>query len=177
MEKHKKLVRVVCLVLAALMVMTIGVPLIFAYAETPAEKLERLRKELEDIKSNISAVENSKEKSEQTKQYYQAQANNLKAQLAAIKEDIAAQQQSIELKNAEVAEKAANVAYNKSMFESRLKGMYEMSRQSNLAILLGIDDVSQMLLFAENLQQISEHDTQLVQQLRDEQAADRKSVV
>lgn len=126
------------------MVMTIGVPLIFAYAETPAEKLERLRKELEDIKSNISAVENSKEKSEQTKQYYQAQANNLKAQLAAIKEDIAAQQQSIELKNAEVAEKAANVAYNKSMFESRLKGMYEMSRQSNLAILLGIDDVSQM---------------------------------
>lgn len=170
MEKHKKLVRVVCLVLAALMVMTIGVPLIFAYAETPAEKLERLRKELEDIKSNISAVENSKEKSEQTKQYYQAQANNLKAQLAAIKEDIAAQQQSIELKNAEVAEKAANVAYNKSMFESRLKGMYEMSRQSNLAILLGIDDVSQMLLFAENLQQISEHDTQLVQQLRDEQA-------
>ena len=85
MEKHKKLVRVVCLVLAALMVMTIGVPLIFAYAETPAEKLERLRKELEDIKSNISAVENSKEKSEQTKQYYQAQANNLKAQLAAIR--------------------------------------------------------------------------------------------
>lgn len=73
-------------------------------------------------------MENSKEKSEQTKQYYQAQANNLKAQLAAIKEDIAAQQQSIELKNAEVAEKAANVAYNKSMFESRLKGMYEMSR-------------------------------------------------
>ncbi len=45
--------------------------------------------------------------------------------------------------------KAANVAYNKSMFESRFKGMYEMSRQSNLAILLGIDDVSQMLLFAE----------------------------
>ena len=55
MEKHKKLVRVVCLVLAALMVMTIGVPLIFAYAETPAEKLERLRKELEDIKARVAA--------------------------------------------------------------------------------------------------------------------------
>ena len=171
MEKHKKLIRVVCLVLAALMVLTIGMPLIFAYAETPAEKLERLRKELESIKSDISAVENSKEKSEETKQYYLAQANNLKAQLAAIKEDIAAQQQSIELKNAEVGEKAANVEYNKSMCESRLKGMYEMSRQSNLAVLLGIDDVSEMLLFAENLQQISEHDTELVQQLRDEQAA------
>ena len=55
MEKHKKLVRVICLVLAALMVMTIGVPLIFAYAETPAEKLERLRKELEDIKAKVAA--------------------------------------------------------------------------------------------------------------------------
>ena len=53
MEKHKKLVRVVCLVLAALMVMTIGVPLIFAYAETPAEKLERLRKELDDSLNQI----------------------------------------------------------------------------------------------------------------------------
>ena len=95
-------------------------------------------------------------------QYYQAEANNLKAQLAAIKEDIAAQQQSIELKNAGVAEKATMWRIIKACSNPRLKGMYEMSRQSNLAILLGIDDVSQMLLFAENLQQISEHDTQLI---------------
>ena len=65
MEKHKKLVRVVCLVLAALMVMTIGVPLIFAYAETPAEKLERLRKELEDIKSKRRGEQQGKIRADQ----------------------------------------------------------------------------------------------------------------
>ena len=121
------------------------------------------------------------EKTQKAQKSWAQKEQNLQAEAAQLQEkyqkglittnDAQAQQQSIELKNAEVAEKAANVAYNKSMFESRLKGMYEMSRQSNLAILLGIDDVSQMLLFAENLQQISEHDTQLVQQLRDEQAA------
>ncbi len=73
-------------------------------------------------------------------------------------------------KNAEVAEKAASVLYQKQMFEQRLRGMYELSRQSNLAILFGIDNLSQMLRFSENLQQITERDTDLVRQLRAEQA-------
>lgn len=168
MEKHKKFVRVVCMALAVLMIATLGLPLIFAHAETPAEKLDRLKKELESIKANISATQGKKEKYEQTKQYYYAQANNLKAQLIAIKEDIDAKKLSIEEKNAEVAEKAASVEYNKDMFEQRLRSMYEMSRQSNLAILLGIDDPSAMLVFAENLQRISKHDSELVQRLGEE---------
>lgn len=171
MEKHKKAVRIVCLVLAALMILSLGAPVLFAYAETPAERLERLRKELEDLKAETEQIEHNKEKAEQTKQYYQAQANNLKAQMAALKEEIEAQIASINLKNAEIAEKAASVLYQKSMFEQRLKGMYELSRQSNLAILLGIEDLSQMLRFSENLQQITQRDTDLVRQLRAEQAA------
>ncbi len=168
MEKHKKLIRVVCMLLAVMMIATLGLPLMFAHAESPAEKLERLRKELEAIKSDISATQGKKEKLEQTKQYYYAQANNLKAQLAAIKEDIESKKLSIEEKNAEVAEKAASVEYNKEMFEQRLRSMYEMSRQSNLAILLGIDDPSGMLVFAENLQRISQHDSELVRRLGEE---------
>ncbi len=170
MEKHTKTARVLCLVLAALMLLSLGMPIFLAYAETPAERLERLKQELEDLKAETERVENDKEKAEQTKQYYQAQANNLKAQMAALKEEIAAQIESINQKNAEVAEKAANVLYQKQMFEQRLKGMYELSRQSNLAILFGIDDLSQMLRFSENLQQITKRDTELVQQLRAEQA-------
>lgn len=170
MEKHTKAKRILCLVLALLMLLSIGAPILFAFAETPAERLERLKQELEELQAETERVKDNKEKAEQTKQYYQAQANNLKAQLAAIKEDIAAQIESINLKNAEVAEKAATVLYQKEMFEQRLRGMYELSRQSNLAILFGIDDLSQMLRFSENLQQITERDTELVEQLRTEQA-------
>ena len=166
MEKHTKTKQILCLVLALLMLLSLGAPILFAYAETPAERLERLKQELEDLKAETERVENNKEKAEQTRQYYQAQANNLKAQIAALKEDIAAQIESINAKNAEVAEKAASVLYQKGMFEQRLRGMYELSRQSNLAILFGIDDLSQMLRFSENLQQITERDTELVRQLR-----------
>lgn len=170
MEKHTKTKQILCLALALLMLLSLGAPILFAYAETPAERLERLKQELEDLKAETERVENNKEKAEQTRQYYQAQANNLKAQIAALKEDIAAQIESINAKNAEVAEKAASVLYQKGMFEQRLRGMYELSRQSNLAILFGIDDLSQMLRFSENLQQITERDTELVRQLRAEQA-------
>ena len=49
-----------------------------------------------------------------------------------------------------MAEKAANVAYNQGIFESRLKGhVRDEPAVEPFAILLGIDDVSQMLLFAE----------------------------
>ena len=171
MEKHKKAVRIVCLVLAALMILSLGAPVLFAYAETPAERLERLRQELDDLKAETEQIEHNKEKAEQTKQYYQAQANNLKAQMVALKEEIEAQIVSINLKNAEIAEKAASVLYQKEMFEQRLKSMYELSRQSNLAILFGIEDLSQMLRFSENLQQITQRDTELVRCLRAEQAA------
>lgn len=168
-DKRKTVIRVLCLVLAALMVLSLGAPVLFAYAETPAEKLERLRKEIEDLKSEISRVENNKEKAEQTRQYYLALANNLKAQLTAIKEDIALQKESIEQKNNEVAAKAADMFHQKEMFEKRLRGMYELSRQSNLALLLGVEDITQMLRFTENLQQITARDTDLVERLRAEQ--------
>ena len=49
MAKQKKLVRVVCAVLALLMAATLVLPALsraFADDETPAEKLERLRKEI-----------------------------------------------------------------------------------------------------------------------------------
>ncbi len=170
MEKRTKIIRIICLALAVLMLLSLSAPVLFAYAETPAERLERLKQELEDLQAETERVKDNKEKAEQTKQYYQAQANNLKAQIAALKEDIAAQVESINAKNAEVAEKAASVLYQKQMFEQRLRGMYELSRQSNLAILFGIDNLSQMLRFSENLQQITERDTDLVRQLRAEQA-------
>ena len=70
MEKHKKAVRIVCLVLAALMILSLGAPVLFAYAETPAERLERLRQELDDLKAETEQIEHNKEKAEQTKQYY-----------------------------------------------------------------------------------------------------------
>lgn len=170
---RKKAARAVCLVLAGLLLLTLAVPAFSAHAdddETPAEKLERLRAEQADLEAQGRQLENARDKAEQTRQYYLSLTNNLRAQLAALEEEIALQWQRIEQKSAEVAEKQASVAAQKALFEQRLKGMYEFSRQSSLGILLGVGDLSQMQRFGENLQQITEHDTTLVARLRDEQA-------
>ena len=172
MDKRKKLIRIVCMVLVILMGLTLVVPLLFnVYAETPREKMDRLKKELDEIRQGIKATEADKEKTEQKKQYYEQEKNNLAAQIAALNEQIDAQKGSIETKNAEVAEKAANVAYSYEQFRQRLSAMYERSRQSDLAVLLGASSFSEMLLYQENLQQMAVSDTTLVQRLEDEQAA------
>lgn len=171
--KHRKIfVRTICMVLVALMAATLVVPLFFrAYAETPAEKLARIRKELESINSQIEANKNTIEKQEQMKSYYQQQATTLKSQIEAQNELITQQENAITAKQATLQQKVLDVEYSKTMFEQRLKAMYEMSRQSNLSALLGISSFSEMLRFAENLNQISQSDTQLIQRLRNEQAA------
>ena len=170
---QKKTVRILCLILAGLMLLSVIVPVFFAYAdddETPAEKLERLRAEQAELEAKSEQAENNRDQAEQTRQYYLSLTNNLRAQMEALQEDIALQWQMIEAKSAEIAAKAQSVAEQKALFEQRLKGMYEFSRQSNLGILFGIDDLSQAQRFGENLQQITEHDTALVERLRTEQA-------
>ena len=73
-------------------------------------------------------------------------------------------------KQEELGNKILEVEQSKADFEDRLVAMYEMSRQSNLSILLGIDDFSEMLRFGENLQAISTNDTRIIQNLKNEQA-------
>ena len=71
MAKQKKLVRVVCAVLALLMAATLVLPALsraFADDETPAEKLERLR---EEINAALDELNAQQEELENTKTSYQ----------------------------------------------------------------------------------------------------------
>ena len=79
MEKRTKIIRIICLALAVLMLLSLSAPVLFAYAETPAERLERLKQELEDLQAETERVKDNKEKAEQTKQYYQAPACCIKS--------------------------------------------------------------------------------------------------
>ncbi len=171
MKKHRIKRCAARLLWAALCFCTLFAPLSSAYSETPAEKLERLRQEQKGIEAGISRAQQDKAQAQQTKQYYLELSNNLKAQLTALREDIEAQRQSIERKNDEAAAMAANAERERALFEERLRGMYEMSRQSSLAMLLGVGDVSQLLRFVENLQRITVHDTELVKALQAREAA------
>lgn len=173
MEKRKWIVRAVCLGLTVLMAVTLLAPLAgIAYAdeETPREKLDRIQQELQDLEDKIEETEDDITKQQELKQYYQQQTTTLKSQIETLSAQIADTEAQLQAKQEELGNKILEVEQSKEDFEGRLVAMYEMSRQSNLSILLGIDDFSEMLRFAENLQSISTSDTRLIENLKNEQA-------
>ena len=112
MARQKKLVRAVCAVLALLTLATLVLPALsraFADDETPAEKVERLRKEISALHEQIKDSEASEKNAQQTKLYYQQLSNTLSAQLAALQEDIEVRKSDLEKKNLAIAQRALEV--------------------------------------------------------------------
>ena len=98
---------------------------------------------------------------QQTKLYYQQLSNTLSAQLEALQEDIDVRKSDLEKKNLAIAQAAEELQAAKEAFEQRLRGMYEMRSSSNLSILLGIDDISDAMRFAENCSRLPSATTSL----------------
>ena len=105
---------------------------------------------------------------------YTAKEQNVKAQIAVLQLKIQECEAQLAGTQAQVAAKLLEVDRSTQSFEARMKGMYEMSRQSGLAVLLGADSLSEMLTFGEYLQRIAVRDTRLIAELtarREELAA------
>lgn len=92
----------------------------FADDETPAEKVERLRKEISALHEQIKDSEASEKNAQQTKLYYQQLSNTLSAQLAALQEDIEVRKSDLEKKNLAIAQAAEELEAARDAFEERL---------------------------------------------------------
>lgn len=171
MKHTTKIVRIVCVVLAAMMAMTLLLPLVnMTFAETAAEKVNRLQQELNAINQKIESNKNNIAKQEETKQYYQAQSNILASQIEGMKAQIAETELQLAQKQVELEQKILDVERTKTLFEQRLVAMYKTHNRSQLSTLLGASTFAEAMRFAKNLQEISISDTDMIQQLRDEQA-------
>lgn len=154
--------RCAALVLALALVPAMGA----AAAETPAEELERLRKEQQQIEQSIEDAQDDIEQAGQQKELYTQKKNNIGAQIEAMKLQIDTQQAQIEQTQAQIAQTVTQLDASRQRFEDRMVSIYEMSRQSSLSVLLGLDSFSEMLRFSENLQSIAVSDTQIMENLR-----------
>ena len=126
-----------------------------AAAETPAEKLERLRAEQQAIEQQIEQNRTDAARAGDLVNLYTAKEQNVKAQIAVLQLKIQECEAQLAGTQAQVAAQLLEVDRSTQSFEARMKGMYEMSRQSGLAVLLGADSLSEMLTFGEYLQRIA----------------------
>lgn len=169
MEHKKKILRIVCAVMACLMVLTLVAPLAsaFVFAEdTPADKLQQAQDALDAIEDEIEQIESGKEAAQQSKAYYEELSNAVKQQIEAQSNLISAQQESINAKQKELEAKIAEVESTQALFDERMKTMYVQHNRSSLSVLLGVTSFAEALRYIENLQYIAQSDTELIATLR-----------
>ena len=171
MNNQRKIVRVMCILLAVVMFVGLIAPIMSTvWAETPAEKLEQLRKEQAAIKENIAANKNDISKQEQNKQYFKQESNSIASQIEVMRGQIDTTKADLAAKQASLEQKVTEVAQAKAMFEERLLAIYMNHNRSSLSTLLGVSSFAEALRFTENLQQISVSDTNMIEMLRKQQA-------
>lgn len=133
------------------------------------DQMKALQDEAKKIANDLKASETNLAQQKKTKQYYEQQANNLAAQIELLKTDIANKETELAQKQAELEAKALEVKDTTTLFENRLKAMYIMKNDSDLSTVLGVTSFSDAMRYAENLQQISLNDTELIALLRTQQ--------
>ncbi len=172
MEKRKWIVRAVSIVLAALIIGTLAVPLAnLAYAEdgeTPAEKLERIQEEIDNVNALIEANKNDASKAQQMSDYYKQQQNAILAKINVLKEDINQRREDLTVKQDELAAQVQEVQDAQDLLSERLRAMYEMQRTNPLSFLLGLNSLSEMLRFSENLRTITVSNDEAINNLKAE---------
>lgn len=171
MEKQKLVVRIICAILVVLMGIGMLLPLsslAHAASETPAQKLERIQKEINSINASIKANRNDATKAQQLSNFYKKKESAVRAQIAALQEDINQRKVDLTKKQEELALQIAKVEEAQNMLGQRLRAMYEMKRSNPISILFGLENLSDMLRFSENLRTITVSNDELIQKLKQE---------
>ncbi len=142
-----------------------------AAAETPKEALERLREEKQQIERQIEQAQKNEEDAAALKTLYTQKAAAVEAQMAALNLQISDQSGQVEALQQSVAAAVLDVQASEEAFRAHLKGMYEMSGRSELAVLLGLDSMAEMLSYGEYTRRIAAGDDAVITAYREKKDA------
>lgn len=142
-----------------------------AAAETPKEALERLREEQKQIEQQIDRAQKSKEDAAALKNLYTQKATAVEAQMAALNLQIDDQSARVEALRQSVAAAVLDLQASEEAFRAHLRGMYEMSGRSELAVLLGLDSMAEMLSYGEYARRIAAGDEAVITAYREKKDA------
>lgn len=169
MKNSKLIVRIVCLVLASVMVLSLVGSLAFSVFATEGTDLQAqlaaLRQESAEYKKKIAANKDNLAKQSETKEYYQKEANNLAAQIELLKQDIAAQEVALQVKQEELALKVTEVHETSLKAKERIAAMYMSHNESALSTLLSVSSFREAMRYSKNMQSISRNDVNVLEDL------------
>ncbi len=141
-----------------------------AELEEARQKRDELQNQLNEINDKLSSIKDSMEKAEEKANTYANRRAIVTEQIEAIKQSIELKQEELRLRQEELDLKIAEHQQKYELFKQRLRAIYMANDTSNLSALLGASNFSELLLRAEVMRQVTEHDTALMEQLEREEA-------
>lgn len=172
MVKNKKgrALRAFCGALAVLsLVLCLGTPPVRA-EESPGEKVDRLQQELEKQKEELEKIQKDKKNAQARKTALQNQRNILQQQVEALVQAITEAETAITVKTQEVADQQAAIDTRWDSFQQQVCAMQIMHDGGAVALLSSAQSLYELLTFSDTLQQMSEKQNQVLEDMRVQKA-------
>ncbi len=131
---------------------------------------EKLQKELDAIKKNIDSISDEKSKTIAKQNSVSRQIAISQEQIAILQQRIAVLNEEIAQKEQEIADKQADIDENYELFKVRMRALYMTDTSSVMNVLFGAQSFSQFLERSEYIKRITQHDDELISQLRIDKA-------
>ena len=160
---------------AALVSLLIFANVPFAGAATQSEidaatqKRNELQQKLAEINRQLADIKDDVEKAQAKSDTYANRVYLVQQQIDEINKSIDLKTTELTLKQQELDIKEEQQQATYDLFKDRLRAMYMNGRTSTLATMLSADSFGEFLISAHNVSVISEHDTEMIDQLIAEQ--------
>ncbi len=135
------------------------------------QKKQELAKQQAQTNQKLNSLKADKEKQLEYKNTLDEQMQNLQSQVNVLNDQISTLDQNIKEKTAQIADKQADIDYNYEQLKERLCALYKTGEASNLQILLNSENVMDLANKTHLLKIITEHDTELINTLKEEMQA------
>lgn len=161
-----------------MLIIVVGVSLPYvaapqAQAETTAEELKKERDELQqrlvDINKRLAGIKDDVKRAKEKAATYAERKRIVETQIRLLKEIIVIRTKELTDKQTELDAKVSEREETYDLFKQRIRAIYMNNTSSNLAALLGAESYTDFLIGSEMLRKVSEHDTALIQRLKDEE--------
>ncbi len=133
-------------------------------------KYKKLQEQNNAVQQKINAAASEKQKQVVIKQEIDGQINTTIEQIDTLDERITVLEQRIAEKTREMSAKQKEIDENFSLYQQRLRAMCSLQGTSTLGLMLGVDDFSDMLLRTEVVTAVAQHDTDLINELKEQKA-------
>lgn len=137
-----------------------------AVAESDSAKLANAKQQAAAIQKEINELKANKAENERLKSAIEEQVANTQAQIDLVSAALEEIESELDVLQADLDEKNAKLEENKRLFKQRLRAIYMSSGASpGIQVLLGGDDMADYLAKAELARSVSEHDSQLIEEI------------